>query len=530
MKRTDITEDLLPKLISKFYTSDHYREMVQSDNYYNFKNEKITERRKMMMLYEEELVKQKDGQFLTEEVPYLSEDFSKANYKIVHPYHFELVNQCKNYLGGNPVIISWKDDIYTNQKEYVEKLKLKIDQILYRDNKWGKINQENVKNAQLYKRGWFRIAIDGKGKFRILPVDSKKVIHFEDDFGDLECVIYLYRKEEYDSKNNLVIREYAEVYDNEYKDVYMVEYKGSDNVNNIRNHKYKFKETVPLLYKEIVYDDLEEMVDNEIEVQAWNRIPWIEWRFNDDEIDSLMPIKTFIDILDLDLSDLANNVDDIQDAIWILENYEGQSLKEFMQDLKVRKSINVSEGGSVEAKTVEIPFEARMKLYETCEKNIYKFGRGIDFSRRDDLGNSSGVALKWSYGPLDEKADELEEYGKIALDHLFELLLQYLRMTGEQIPEEFDSNSVEFMFDRTLITNEKEQAEIALGSTSILSRKTIIEKHPWTSDVETELARIESDTFGDTPKVENRITEEEVTEPDDVDKETGRNKRAQSFY
>lgn len=424
---------------------------------------------------------------------YITPDYSKANYKLVHGFLFELINQAKNYICGKPVKISFKDEIKPD-----DNIRKTIDEILYKNNNWGIYNQENVKNAQKYSSAWSRLVIDGQGKLRFINVNSKEVIPFYDDLGDLECVIRIFTRVEYDTTGKEVTNEYAEVYDSVYKDVYMKVARA-----------YKLVEpNVPLLSRQIEYTSAEGPVALEVQPLDWGQIPWVEWKFNDDKIDALKPIKSFIDLLDINLSDLANNVDDIQELIWILENYEGQSIQEFMEDLKIKKAINVGEGGSVKSEAAEIPYEARMRLYDACEKNIYRFGRGIDFAKRDQLGNSTGVALKWSYGPLDAKADEIEQNGQIALDKLFNLILTYLNYLGEN-SNEIDSNDLEFVFDRTMITNEKEIIESVIRSTQLLSLKTALDKHPMVEDTDEELLRLIDPVYGKQEEVNDEPTEDE---------------------
>lgn len=481
---------MLNAIIKEFLSSEEYKEMLDVDKYYESKNTNIINRSKQMMLYDE---KEKiiNGKTVKETYPYIVPDLSKANHKLAHSYLYELVNQCKDYLVGNPVKTEYNNKI-------PKKLSELIDDILYKDNKWGKYNQENVKNAQKYKIGWSRVVIDDEGKLKLLNVNSKQVIYFLDDYDELECLIYLYTKIEYDDKGKKKQIKYAEVFDDTYKDIY----------KSTRGSQYLLdQKDVPLLQKITKFGDDEQT--KQTEILSWERIPWVAWKYNDDNIDVLTPIRCFIDILDIDLSDLANNVDDIQDAIWILENYQGQSISQFMEDLKVKKAINVGEGGKVDNKTTEIPHEARMKLYEKCEKNIYKFGRGIDFADRDNLGNASGVALKWSYGPLDEKADDLEENGQIALNYLFNLLFVYLKVTG-QYKNEFDSNDIKFIFDRSMITNEIELVNEVMNSTDLISRKTALSHHPFVEDAEEEMKLIDED---------EREFDEEVVD-NDVDEES----------
>lgn len=492
---------MLNTIIKEFLNSDDYKEMLDVDKYYESQNVNILNRSKQMMLYNER-EKIIDGKSVKETYPYLAPDLSRANHKLAHSYLYELINQCKDYLVGNPVKTEF-------DKKISKKLTQIIDDILYKDNKWGKYNQENVKNAQKYKIGWSRVVIDDEGKLKLLNVNSKQVIYFLDDYDELECLIYLYSKTEYDEKGKKKQVKYAEVFDDTYKDVY----------KSTRGSQYELSEKdVPLLKKVTQFGD-EEI--EQTEILSWERIPWVSWKFADDNIDALIPIRCFIDMLDIDLSDLANNVDDIQDAIWILENYQGQSIAQFMEDLKVKKAINVGEGGKVDNKTTEIPHEARMKLYEKCEKNIYKFGRGIDFSDRNNLGNASGVALKWSYGPLDEKADDLEENGQIALNYLFNLIFVYLKVTG-QYNNDFDSNDVKFIFDRSMIINEVELVNEVMNSTDLISRKTALSHHPLVEDAEEEMKLIDEDERELDEEVDTDGIEEDS---EDNESETERNER-----
>lgn len=510
---------VLNTIVKNFIASDDFKEMLDSDKYYESQNVKITERQKLMMLYEEK-EKKVDGKIVKEQYPYTAPDLSRANHKLAHGYLYELINQCKDYLVGNPVKTEYDDKIPKNVSET-------IDDILYKYNDWGKFNQENVKNAQKYKIGWSRIVIDeNTGNLRLLNVNSKQVIYFLNDYEELQCLIYLYTKVEYDDKGKKQEVKYAEVFDDTFKDVY----------KSTKGYKFSMeKEDVRLLTKVTQYetttthlngniDTVKSVIETE-EILSWGKIPWIMWKYNDDNIDALKPIRCFIDIMDIDLSDLANNVDDIQDAIWILENYQGQSIKQFMEDLKIKKAINVGDGGKVDSKTVEIPTEAREKLYDRCEKNIYRFGRGINFADRDNLGNASGVALKWSYGPLDEKADDLEENGQVALNDLFNLIFTYLNALGIY-KNEYDSNDIKFIFDRHMITNELEQVNMVMNSTDLLSRKTALSHHPFVDDAEEELKEIESDEQElDENAVERGMTDEDAEGTEEDEQGTEEEKR-----
>jgi len=472
LTRQTITPKILADIIKKDINSIEKQKMRESVEYYNFKNKTILNRKKMMILYgEEEIRNEETGTITKENYDYLREDFSKANHKMAHGYHYELVNQCKNYLCGKPIKVSYKENVQEKSKEI-------IDDTLNKDNYWAIFNQTNVKNCQIFGRAWFRPLINDN-ILKFISYNPLEIIPFYNDFDELDLLIRYYEVEEYDEKNKLVKIKYAEVYDNKIKDVYIAK------KNEYVKDKSEALVKVITTYGETSDEEVEEEnpEENALELPF---VPFVEWKFNEERTNALEPIKAFINMLDIDLSDLANNVDDIQDVVWILENYQGQNLTEFMHDLKVKKAIKVGEGGGVDTKEINIPTEARMKLYEACERNIYRFGFGIDFSKRENLGNVSGVALKWSYAPLDQKADEIENQGQIALNKLFSLIFFYKKL-------ELDSNDIEFIFDRTMISNEVEKANMVMSASTLVSKKTALENHPLVDDVDEEIDRLDEE-------------------------------------
>ena len=350
------------------------------------------------------------------------------------------------------------------------------------------------------------------------------MIMFYDDFDEPILAIRYYTKTELSEVNNKKAFEkvqYAEIYDKQYKETWTKSKKGQWEKGE-REYIYAKKQTfINAETKEVMAENIEPM-DNQV-------FPIIEWKFNKSCTPTLSNIKDFIDLQDINLSDLANNVEDIQEAIWILENYNGQNLQEFMEDLKIKKAIKVGAGGSAHSETVQIPIQARDKLYELCNKNIYKFGFGINFSERDSLGNVTGVALKWSYAPLEQKANAIENNGQEPLNNFFNILFRLLGV-------DYDSNDLEFVFDRTMIANEQEQTSTVMSASSQLSQKTILSNLPMVKDVDEEIKQLEeenayeepeptndeeTDETGEEGKDNDKSRDEDTSNPDDngIDKE-----------
>lgn len=487
----DITSDLLNTIIGRDINDPKKQFMKTADEYMKVENSVITNRRKMMMLVDEK------------ENPYLKPDLSKANEKARHSYLQELINQCTNYLTSKPMKIQYKNKVS-------DKVKNQIDDELYKNNNFLSFIQDNIDNVQLYGRSFFRIVKNEKGENRFIIYDPKEMIMFYDDFDEPVLAIRYYTKTELVTDNrgkkSFDKVQYAEVYDATYKETWKKSKKGQWTKGD-REYVYAKKQTfINAETKEVIAENVEPM-DNQV-------FPIIEWKFNKDCIPTLSNIKDFIDLQDINLSDLANNVEDIQEAIWILENYNGQNLQEFMEDLKVKKAIKVGAGGSAHSETVQIPIEARTKLYELCDKNIYKFGFGINFSDRQSLGNVTGVGLRWSYAPLEQKANGIENNGQEPLNNFFNILFKLLGI-------DYDSNDLEFVFDRTMIANEQEQTSTVMSASSQLSQKTILSNLPMVKDVDEEIKQLEEENAYEEPEPNDDEENDETGEGTEKEDKSG---------
>lgn len=449
----DINAELIDKFISEDYASEFKLNMRVADNYYNSKNEIIMNKQKKMMLYDEN------------DNPYLKPDYSKANHKVPHSYLKELIQQCTNHLAGKPLKMDYKLDFSDENRDI-------IDDLINKQNNFARFIQENITTVQKYGVSYFRVISTDEG-IKFVLYDPKEIIMFYDDLDEPTLALRYFTKQEIE-KDKVIDKDYVEVYDKKYKDTYSRNKKGKwEKEKKGREYVYS---------KVIKYDDKHE----EVESMDLFLFPIIEWRFNGDKIPTIVGIKPFIDLQDGNLSDLANNVDDIQDAVWILENYNGESIAEFMRDLKEKKAIKVGEGGGVSTEKIEIPIAARQKLYELCEKNIYKFGSGINFSDRDSLGNVSGVALKWSYAPLEQKSNAIENNAQEPLNNFFNIIFTLLDI-------DYDSNDVEFIFNKTMITNEEETTRMVISASSEISQETVLDNLPFVNDTEEELKRLEEE-------------------------------------
>ncbi|MCD7994499.1 MAG: phage portal protein [Clostridia bacterium] len=135
---------------------------------------------------------------------------------------------------------------------------------------------------------------------------------------------------------------------------------------------------------------------NEFE-HGFGEVPFIPFYNNNIPTDDLVNVKPLIDAYDKVFSGFLNDLEDIQEIIFILTNYGGEDLKTFVNELKQYKAIKVETdgtggGGGVEALTISIPIEAREKFLEITRKAIFEQGQGVDPDPQK-FGNTSGEAL-----------------------------------------------------------------------------------------------------------------------------------------
>ncbi|MCI9141598.1 MAG: phage portal protein [Lachnospiraceae bacterium] len=211
-------------------------------------------------------------------------------------------------------------------------------------------------------------------------------------------------------------------------------------------------------------------------------VPFIPFRNNNIDTDDLINIKPLIDVYDKVFSGFINDLDDIQELIFILKGYGGTKLNGFLQDLKKYKVIKLDPDEDADAKTlsIEIPIEARNAVLEATRKAIFEQGQGFD-PQPENFGNQSGEALKFMYAMLEMKTGLMQTEFETGFAKLVRAVCRFYGLQCDKIVQ---------IWTRTSIKNDTEQAQICQQSVGIVSRKTILASHPLVEDVEEELKQL----------------------------------------
>lgn len=397
-------------------------------------------------------------------------DRNASNNKVQHPFHRLLVTQKTAYILGNRPVITVEDE--RTQKE--------IDTYLT-DDFFNMLNKWETQSSNKGKE-WLHIYIDEKGQFKYRILSAQQIIPIYDNrFQDqLLNIIRYYEVSYVDGKGKEDKRLKAEWWND--KEVWFF----------VQNASGEFESEVmelnprPHFLSTNTADKEKKKVS-----ESWGRLPFIELLNNDDAFTDLQLIKTLIDDFDLNVSDFSNNLADIQEAIWLLMGYEGTSLSEFRNNLKVFRAIKLSSGGDAKPQTMEIPKDARDSHLNRLEENIFTFGMGVK-SNTDKFGNSpSGIALKFLYGLLDLKANLKITQLKKSIKDFFWFAGFYM---NDRKNIELNSDDLTIVFNKSIVINEKEKVEIAQINKGIISDKTNLANHPYVDNVGKELELIESES------------------------------------
>lgn len=217
-------------------------------------------------------------------------------------------------------------------------------------------------------------------------------------------------------------------------------------------------------------------------------VPFIPFLNNNIAMSDLDNVKPLIDVYDRVFSGFVNDLDDIQEIIFLLTNYQGTSLAEFLSDIKKYKTVKLDSSGAddrsgLETITIDIPIEAREKLLEITRKAIFEQGQGVD-PQPQEFGNASGVALKYLYSLLELKSGLMETEFRLGFGSLIRAICTFKGIKVKTITQ---------TWTRTAITNDAELASMCKDSVGIISNKTIVKNHPFVESADDEMEQIQKE-------------------------------------
>ena len=406
-----------------------------------------------------------DVLFTKREKPYLSEDeqmdtenpLRNADNRIPRNFHGLLVNQKASYAFTSPPLFDL-GSVQANKR---------VTEIL--GDEYAKNCMELCVNAANCSVGWIHYWDNDDG-FEWAVVDSKEVIPVFDE----------------SLKKHLIgaMRVYKTV-DEETGDSYEIYEYWTD--KECQAFRRRIADTVDegLMFYEMFFDPACGEMTSQYS-HDFGEVPFIPFWNNNIGTSDLKSIKRLIDVYDKVFSGFINDLDDVQELIFVLSGYGGTDLNSFLSDLKKYKTIKVDadEGNpGVSTLSIEIPIEARNSVLETTRKAIFEQGQGFD-PQPENFGNQSGEALKFMYSLLEMKTGLMETEFRLGFSRLVRAICKHEGIPCDTFTQAWFRNSIK---------NDLELAQICRDSEGIISRMTILKNHPFVEDAEAELKQLEKE-------------------------------------
>ena len=365
------------------------------------------------------------------------EDTTRSNIKISHPFFTELVDQAVQYiLSGNDGFI----------KSDIPELQAELDAYFNDNEDFTAELSEVLTGCQTKGFDYMFAYKNAENKIAFQCADSIGVVEVraKDTDSNTDHVIYWYI-DRIEKRKKEIKR--IQVWDKEQVYYYVqtnngkIELDASENINPKPHTLFK-KEN-----------------DDKTYYEGFGFIPFFRLDNNKKQTSSLKTVKDLIDDYDLMASSLSNNLADFDTPIHVVKGFAGDNFDELQQNLKTKKIIGVDEEGGVEVHTVDIPYQAREAKLNLDEKNIYRFGFGLNLSGLKDTAATTNIAIKAAYSLLDLKCSKLEIRLKQFLRKIIKVVLDEINSINGT---DYQMKDVYFNFEHEIMSNAEENARIEL--------------------------------------------------------------------
>ena len=404
-----------------------------------------------------------------------------ANNKLVDNLYRKLVDQKTNYVLGKPLTIA------TEKDEYVKELTKVFNKKVHRQLR---VLARYAVNGGI---AWLYPYYDENKQFHLMVFPAHEICPIWKDKSHTELggALRYYKEVVYEKNGGSTVFEHVDLF-------------AIEGIKHYRRNGGALVETGFTSYMTV-----------EGENYAWERLPIIPFKYNDTETPLIRGVKCLQDALNQVLSDFQNNMEeDPRSTILVLKNYDGTNIPEFRQNLATYGVIKVTtvDGvqGGVETLNVEVNAQNYQAILMQLKRAIVENGRGFDAKEERMDGDPNQMNIESMYTDIDLDVNAMETEFQAGFEELKWFIDQYIINKGKG---DYTEEEVEFVFNRDIFINEDAKIENCVKSSGIISRKTILTRHPWVTNVEHELRQIEEDKQADMEEMEATLQMEAANAP-----------------
>jgi len=367
----------------------------------------------------------------------LVEDTVRSNAKIPHQFYTELVDQ------GTQFVMSGCGDGFVKSDD--PKLQAELD-AYFNNNLKFRVEMEETITGMQAKGFDYMYAYKGKNdRLQFENADCLGVVEIEgrfaDDGKDQRIYKYIDRidKDNHKQWKILVIDDVATYY-----------YRQTDNGAIEEDDSVEMNPRPHAVYEKggKIYTKTD-----------YRLLPFFRLDYNKKRISHLKAVKPLIDDYDIHASSLTNNLIDFDTPLYAVKGFQGDDLSELQQNLKTKKMIGVDDDGGIEVHTVEIPYQARETKLNLDEKNIYRFGLGLNMQGMKDTAATTNIAIKAAYSLLELRCNKIINQLELFLQDILEVVLDEI---NDHNGADYQLSDTYFDFTPEIMSNAQENAQIEL--------------------------------------------------------------------
>lgn len=225
---------------------------------------------------------------------------------------------------------------------------------------------------------------------------------------------------------------------------------------------------------------------------------------------TLIGMQRTIDSFDLIRSGFANDLSDVSQIYWLIENAGGmddEDLARFRDRLKLQHIavVDTTDDVKIQPYTNEVPYQSRQAYLNDLRSQLYEDFGGLDVHTIS--AGSTNDHIDAAYQPVDEEADKYEF-------QITKFIKQLLHLIGiEDEP----------LYKRNRISNQTEQTNMVLSAGEYLDEETIIKHLPFITvdEVEEILERKTAEDYERFAGTRRNANNEENTDEEDEAAQNG---------
>jgi SPP1 family phage portal protein len=448
--------DFVLAAINEWRNSPTLHTMEEAQRYYEAENVAIARRKRMVF-------NQQGSELIN--APWL------ANNHLIHAFLRKLLKQKTGYVLGSDPSISSSDETFSKL----------IGEVA--DEKFFRVLRRATKDAVMKGISWIQAYYDEVGELRFKRIPSQEIVPFWQDADHtlLTAAIRVYTVESYDGSQK--------------KKTTKVQYFTTRAVfNYILDNGLTADPDAPVEYNFALRgtETSDDGTETQPILQMWDRIPLIPVKYNDEEESLLKFVKPLIDDYDMRTSDMANALQEEPDKIKVITNYDGASIEEFMFNLVKYRVLFLQDNGAADTLDNSIDSTAHEAHLTRIRRDLFEMAGAVD-TQNKELGNASGVALRFLYSDLDMDCADLEDGIRLAISQMLWFVRQDWLLRGRGDYTDESKYDVKTTFNISVIVNEAERIQDCAASAGIVSEKTILEHHPWVTDVDEEIKQLDKE-------------------------------------